>query len=253
MERFTRKIVIMFVMLQTVLYVAFLSLDLYGNNVAASNLIKFTIIILCFCYTLLPLRSVNKGILFYIRVGLFFTVISDLFLLLIDIYFYGVLTFILVQQCYGLRLDISAYGNVTSKKAIFFRPFLIRLLLQISITGVICLALQSFDIILDKLLISSAFYFLCILTNIIRAIKITLGKRKMAKRLLGERVDAGLVLYTIGMVLFLLCDINVGLFNLSVFISLPESSYQTIYNLSSILMWTFYAPSQVLIALSTNQ
>jgi hypothetical protein len=54
------------------------------------------------------------------------------------------------------------------------------------------------------------------------------------------------------MVLFLLCDINVGIFNLSGFIALPERIYQMMYSVSSILMWTFYAPSQVLIALSTK-
>jgi hypothetical protein len=53
------------------------------------------------------------------------------------------------------------------------------------------------------------------------------------------------------MVLFLLCDINVGLFNLSDFIT-PSPAYNIIYSISSILMWTFYAPSQVLIALSVE-
>jgi hypothetical protein len=55
--------------------------------------------------------------------------------------------------------------------------------------------------------------------------------------------------FTAGMVLFLLCDINVGLFNLSDFLTVT-STYEIIYELSAVLMWTFYAPSQVLLALS---
>ena len=46
-----------------------------------------------------------------------------------------------------------------------------------------------------------------------------------------------------GMILFLLCDINVFLFNI-------VSYGSKIYEISAILMWLFYLPSQVLLALS---
>jgi len=56
-------------------------------------------------------------------------------------------------------------------------------------------------------------------------------------------------LFAWGMVLFLLCDINVGIFNLSGFINVGPV-YEVLYGISSISMWLFYAPSQVLIVLS---
>jgi hypothetical protein len=59
-------------------------------------------------------------------------------------------------------------------------------------------------------------------------------------------------IFAAGLVLFLLCDINVGLFNLSGFVSVTGRVVEILYSLSSILMWTFYAPSQVLIAISSD-
>jgi hypothetical protein len=92
----------------------------------------------------------------------------------------------------------------------------------------------------DLLLFISIFYFICILSNVITASYLAFRDIK----------TKATMLYAIGMILFLLCDINVGLFNLSGFISMPRELYSVIYSLSSILMWAFYAPAQVLIVLS---
>lgn len=93
----------------------------------------------------------------------------------------------------------------------------------------------------DALLTVSVFYFISICTNVVRSIKLSLHYSN--KR--------GIRCFAVGFLLFLLCDINVGLFNLSGFLSVGPV-YDIIYGISSILMWTFYAPSQVLIALSVD-
>ncbi len=256
---------IVFIILQVMLYAAFLVLDLIGGNAVISSYIKFTIIILCFCYALLPTkRSADKGILFLMKTALFFTVVSDLLILILDYYFFGVLTFLMVQQAYGIRISMEK-GNIQRRllagiQRDFFKKkprrspvnclrnfsknilgsFLLRLLLQTAAAAMVCGVLAYFGVGLEPLLVASVFYFISIVMN-------TIGAVRAAVLLPGRR---DLAMFAAGMVMFLLCDINVGLFNLSGFISLPMGIYSLIYGISSILMWTFYAPSQVLITLS---
>lgn len=269
---------VIFLLLQAVLYILFLSLDITGGSIRLSTGIKYCVIILCFFYALLS-ESGLKSIVFiynkkkiesrkdstvprniiiqdlFLQAGLFFTVISDLFILILDYYFYGVLVFILVQQFYSIRL---AMKNAALKPSILkpgiwksgrsrsgsniFLPYLKRLLFQSIASGILFLALLICELSVDRLLVASVFYFVCILCN-------TFSSIRLANR---DRSDKGNLLYGLGMLLFLLCDINVGLFNLSGFINLPKDIERVIYSYSSILMWTFYAPSQVLIALSKH-
>ena len=243
----------LFIMFQTGLYGAFLTLDLTGGSIRLSSYIKFSMIILCFCYVLLQGRSEGRSINFFIQAAMLFTIISDLFLLILDQYYYGVLTFIVVQQFYSLRLILLKDRNrgvwdypklrIPKLTVTILRNYLKRLGLQVALAFMICLLLSYFKIALEALIIATVFYFISILTNVISAIR-------LAQIYPREKTN---ILFAIGMLLFLLCDINVGLFNLSGFISLPEGIYSKIYEAASILMWTFYAPSQVLIALSVNR
>jgi hypothetical protein len=235
---------LLFVLVQTLLYGAFLTLDLTGNSINLSNAIKFSVIILCFCYALYYRKSANKSIVFCLRAALFFTVISDLFILILDYNFYGVLTFILVQQLYGMRLImVQRVAVKEGVDSLILRTFCVRLIFEVGIAGIVCIILQHLGVVMDRLLIASVFYFICILINVITAVRATFK----SSRVKGE------IIFALGMFLFLLCDINVGLFNLSGFLPMPESLYKVIYSYSSILMWTFYAPAQVLIALSVRQ
>lgn len=293
---------LIFLLLQAILYVAFLFLDLTGRSTAVSAGIKYTMILLCFCYalfygsagksivfnmrmvpeghrSLFNLRLIRKGFrsLLNIRVvhggyhslfllaGLFFTLVSDLFILLLDQYFYGVLTFLIVQQFYALRLlmireELNREENQESTHSQGrYLPFLFlkRLLLQLVISAVICLGLAGAGVVMEGLLIASVLYFICILTNTASAVRAASRSRKRyhVTRYHTAHLCAGTdynnQLYAAGMLLFLLCDINVGLFNLSGFIAMPQELYSLVYEISGILMWTFYAPSQVLIALSS--
>ena len=58
------------------------------------------------------------------------------------------------------------------------------------------------------------------------------------------------VMFLIGLVLFLLCDINVMIYNMDGFVNVSSSFYHMLKSSSVILMWAFYLPSQVLIVLS---
>ncbi len=233
----------LFIMVQTVLYVGFLALDLTGQGIGLSVSIKYSIVLLCFCYALL---GAGKSTYYLLQAALFFTVISDLFILILDYYIYGVLTFIVAQELYGLRI-LLLHGREESDYDDNWRKlggaFLKRVLLQAIAAFFIILLLIMAGVRVDGLLAVSVFYFICILTNVISAIALARKRPEASSNRL----------YAIGMFLFLLCDINVGLFNLSGFLSIPENIYAVLYSLSSILMWTFYAPAQVLIAISSGK
>lgn len=233
-----RKLRYSFIILQLVLYISFLFLDIQGGNYVLSNYIKFTVVALCLLYVFIYGYKNFDSQLLFLRLALIFTLISDIQLLLLDNYnyFYGVLTFILAQEFHGIRISI-----LDNSKVRYIKDFTVRLLYQ-SLTGLaICLLLWVANVQINGLLAASVFYFICMLTNTVRSLKLTVRNK--------ERKDIRLL--AIGMVLFLLCDINVGLFNLSAFLPV-DPVYDKIYALSSILMWTFYAPSQVFISLSRD-
>jgi hypothetical protein len=251
---------IIFLLLQTILYASFLVLDLTGHNNGLSIGIKYAIIILCFCNALLA-GGAFKGIVLlhrklrpshslFIQLGLLFTLIADYFLLLKDYYLYGVLAFIVVQQLYSIRLIRQQWaqkavtlGDPDDKVGcVPFTLYVKPMLLRVGLTVLICFIIKVAGMTLEVLLIVSVYYFISILSNTIASCRLYFL----------DRTSRSNQLYAIGMMLFLLCDINVGLFNLTGFIELSEESYSLIYSLSSILMWTFYAPSQVLISMSCH-
>lgn len=227
-----------FLIIQFIMYVTFLSLDILDTNIALSNNIKFAAVILCFLYVIFRKERQNTKDHIWLCCALAFTVVSDIFILLTDYYFYGVLTFIIAQQLYGIRID-ELYEREKNSSVSRIKSVIIRLLYQTALGFSVYIMLLLTDVNCDALLTVSIFYFISICFNVVRSLKLSVHYR--------ERKDIRIFAY--GMLLFLLCDINVGLFNISDFLPVG-SAYTMIYNISSILMWFFYAPSQVLIALS---
>lgn len=243
----TRIITYIFLALEFALYISFLYFDFSKNNSSISSLIKYTSIFMCLLFVFIPvkkeLNSTNIKDTFILRFALIFTFISDYFLLFTDKIVVGILTFIVVQLLYLIRiynwkLDASLIDR--SKKPLylyFFRNILSTILVLIPIC--IFLRKPSLDTILIILL--AAFYFISLLLNFIDTINISPKTRS-------KRVK----IFATGLLLFLLCDINVGLFNLAYYIPINPFIYIKLYNISSIAMWLFYLPSQVLISLSKN-
>ncbi len=231
-----------FIVIQLFLYGAFLSMDILESNIALSNKIKFVVVVLCFIY------AINIGVKnrsrehIYLIYALAFTVVSDMLILLSDYYFYGVLTFIMAQQLYGMRItELKNRERDSNGPKSLSRDLVIRLLYQGAFVLLLGILLWLANVNIDALLAVSIFYFISICTNVLRILKLTVNHH--------DKKD--IMYFAIGMVLFLLCDINVGLFNLSGFLSVTPA-YEMVYSISSILMWTFYAPSQVFIALSSD-
>ena len=164
-----------------------------------STYIKYAGIILCFVFSML-----NKQRLKSLAFAL--TLVADYFLLVInDYYLIGIIAFICVQLVYHIFL-----GNKNNYKSSLFLG-----LLFMSI-GLIAL---SYTLNLNALSILAIIYFGNLLVNVYMSHQ----KNKVI---------------FLGFVLFMFCDICVGLHNM----------FLTNHTLS-ILMWVFYLPSQVLISL----
>jgi len=154
----------------------------------------------------------------------FFTVLSDLCLLnYFKDYETGLIFFIIVQILYFIRITISNYN-------------LIKLTLSVILRIIVIIII---NIILDKidysntLYIRVSIYITNLVINMVEEIynSIYFIVKKDNNRILAHAIN------TIGLILFILCDVSVGLYN--------------VYNIMGDYMWRFYLPSQLLILISS--
>lgn len=228
----------LFLFLEILLYCGFLYIDITQKaSFTLSAYLKFSGILLCLLYALfMPFREEYKADGVILKTALFFTVISDLFLLLLDRYQTGMVTFCIVQSLYLIRLGLWRNQTDLTEGAGRIIKHFIR---NAMVTAVILIVLIVAQVEMEGLILISCFYFISILFNTGDSVLIAARSRVKNR-----------VLYAFGMILFLLCDINVGLFNLSDFITVNGNWFSTLYNFSSIAMWMFYLPAQVIITLS---
>lgn len=201
-----------------VLWVIFLFLDI--TEMADSTWVKFAGICLC-CAAALSGAKTADGRL--VAVAQCFTVGADWFLLVLNRdYLVGFLLFMIVQLCYLVRLgrmQSNCLGFSPREKAFLRRLQTIRRALPLPLlllTMAIVPSLPDLWVVL--------FYFCMLVLNTVTAF--ALKKRT----------------FSIGLLLFVCCDVCVGLYNLGLFTAFTR-----------IGMWLFYLPSQVLIVLSQEQ
>ncbi|WBW97135.1 hypothetical protein [Oceanirhabdus sp. W0125-5] len=225
------SIIIMFI------YALFLFIDIssqYTTN-SYSIYLKFSSIILCFIISLFigPLGYTPKDVL-KLKLARFFTLVADYFLLISNNHILGVLLFCVVQLIYIERHSLME-KHVTIKKLnpfIFlpsFTLFLIFTPLILYLTNyLVLLAISSF---VYALLLTFSVY--CS----IRTLKYSSYTKKSS------------LFISCGMVLFLLCDINVALYQL-ISMDLIPSIWENFQFIIGLLIWIFYLPSQLLLTLS---
>ena len=155
-----------------------------------------------------------------------FTAISDLFILVLDDYFeIGLATFIVAHSLYVYRLY---YGRV---KRIWI-TIAVRAVVAAVLIG-ICCGLYG----LELLIVEAGIYIVLLFGNCVESLI-------MCNRGLKN------VLFAIGLMLFLGCDICVGLKHGSmVGVQLSEK----VYDFVVYMIWVFYLPSQVLITCALLQ
>ncbi len=202
---------ITFVVIEAVLYVVFMAMDLLGAS-GSTMVLKYSGILLCVLFSSLCSFYGGEKLIPW---ALLFTAAADFFLLVIDRYYVaGILFFLVVQSIYLYDL-FKETGRI-------WIPFRIVCL-------VLAVALLAMTGMLTVLNLLVGIYFPMILVNMIMS---WIYRKKMS------------FLFALGLTLFVLCDICVGLYNL--YGILPES----VYAFTRIGMWMFYLPSQVLISLS---
>ena len=193
-----------------VLWVVFLFLDIM--NIADSTWVKFAAICLC-CVTALLGASTFDGRL--VALALCFTVGADWFLLVRnERYLTGSGLFLIVQGLYALRI-YRLWGTRPCSRGLIARAILLLLCVGAMAAKPALLPLWA-----------ALLYFSNLCASTVEAF------------LLGE----GQRLFAMGLLLFVCCDVCVGLWNMGLFPGFTR-----------IGMWLFYLPSQVLIVLSQKQ
>ncbi len=218
--------IFVFVAVQIVLYGMFLAEDFGGANVGENAYIKYATVCLAFLFALgLYVRVSLNGKMTYdsllLVLGLAFTLVSDLFLLVkVEFFEVGLLTFICAQLCYFARIERNKPWLVAS---IFSRVLL-------SLVAIIVLVVLGE---VNALYVLVVIYFVQLVANFVESVICVFTAKGRI-----ERTQA--IVLSVGFLLFIGCDVCVGLTNL----------YD---GMANELIWLFYTPSQVLIALSNRR
>ncbi|WP_082206945.1 lysoplasmalogenase family protein [Clostridium sp. BL8] len=194
--------------------------------------LKYTIIIISFLITLLiGSNGYNRRDTILLQLSKLFTLIADYYLLIQDNFPLGIFFFCIVQITYILRhsyMEKKRYRNL-----IFLCTSII-----FSILIFFRVKLEPLD---NNLVFLALIYAALLVTSVYVALS-TLKRSKYSKK--------SSYLIGIGMCLFFLCDINVGLNALIGETTLNNMITPKIKFLIGYLIWLFYAPSQVLLACS---
>lgn len=201
-----------------VLYAAFLALDLFSPGRGWDVPLKYLSVWLCFLFALTRCRDRDGRL---VTAALALTLAADLFLLVLDRWYpAGVAAFCGVQALYLARMARLRPAGLPR-----------RLVLR----G--CAAAAALVLVwglgaLDGLTALSLLYFSQLVCNALESLTLP--------RLRG---------FSLGLALFVCCDVCVGLRNLSGWF---PAAGGPLVAFARVGMWLFYLPSQVLIALSVN-
>ncbi|MBO5328173.1 MAG: hypothetical protein J6B04_03245 [Clostridia bacterium] len=214
-----------FLVIELAFFITFVSLDALGNNLSVSTNVKFFSILLCFALSAYQFyRFGNDGSAIFI--AFLITAVADTFLLVLESYTLGITTFIFAQLIYFARIYLTI-----GKKPI------------ISVISRICAVVIAIIILakyesLTFLTAATSFYFINLLANFVDSFLLIKINRQYA-------------IFTLGLLLFICCDVCVGLMNFEevLGVEIPHS----LFVFADIAAWIFYLPSQVLIVLSARK
>lgn len=218
-----KKIIIsVFLSIQLLLYL----LSVYIDTIFPTNVLEYLIIVINFIFGFYLMLKIKSKDSLLTLIALFFTLIADTFLVLLAKYqTIAMLSFSITQMFYFLKIKNLSKENKINKYDY------IRLISVISFLIIVTIStIKNFDM----LILITTFYFIMLLFNFIDSLK-TFKKYP---------------LFSIGLFLFICCDIFVGLNFLKN--SLPSISIiNFLLNIKFVdMVWFFYAPSQVILTLS---
>lgn len=217
-----------FLWIEALLYLGFLYLDIGGGDWpievgCLSSLLKYSGVVLCFFWSCRYRQ--------WITFGLFGTVCADFFLLFTEQWLTGVICFLAVQLCYSIWLGTrEQFGSARHLR----RLVLLCAGRAAGAAAVLLFGLALAGVSIDLLLLVTVMYAMLLVQNTIKGVRS------------GER------LFAVGMCLFLLCDLQVGIYNIAAYLPQLEGSqvFSWLEQVASVGMWACYLPAKVLIALS---
>lgn len=223
MKKINNILLSILIFIELLIYIYFVNGDITESY--ETKYIKYISIILIVLYTIIY-SLINKKINLFFSLGLLFTLFADTFLLLLDNYYeVGLICFNLVQTYYfiGLKNQI---------KKIFIPQAFLRIVIFIS-----CLII---GITIDDLVsLLSLSYISFLIFNILSLLFFSEKKKEE-------------IFLLIGLILFLLCDISVGINNIAYSLDISYKNKQIIDSITDVTMWLFYLPSQIIICIYTN-
>lgn len=221
---FERMLTFLFIILGGCLIITYSILGFFPELNLATTYLKFSLVCSCFLYVLLYFlhQFLKDGCRdrLLLLFALLFTVMADIFLLVLNNYYEaGVSIFIIAQLLHFIR----ASRQLKERRTYLYISIALRVFLCV------CVPLLLFPLgQVSSTNILSMVYFPLLIMNLVDSLFMAI------------KIDRQKGTYlSVGFFLFLCCDISVGLSNLGVSLWW--------------LIWMFYGPSQILIALSLSR
>lgn len=215
---------ILFILIHLILYLFIYAFKIITGK--TETIADYIVVISCFLFSLVYfIIKRNSNTLIFV-IAFLFTILADTNLLILDDnYELGILAFIIVQFAYFWYILKNMYTKDNYSYLIAIR------LITIVIGVIASLIVQT-----DKLLVCLVIIYI---SNLV--INLIISKIPRKRNLL----------FSLGLFLFLLCDICVGCYNIGDIIDISNTSlFYKIANLPFNIAWLFYHPSQVLLAIS---
>ena len=225
-EKLVKIILTVFIFIELAIYIAFNVMA--GLNTPDPIYLKYSGVLLCFAVSvaLSVIYGGEKDYLF-LSCALLFTAISDLFILVLDDYYeIGLVTFIITQSIYFARLYFGRYKRIWLSLAVRCGVM------------VVLFIVFAVAITLNLLIAECIIYISMLVANVVDAFIIC---RKGVKN----------ILFAVGLLLFVGCDICVGLHNFGSVLDIALPTALTLF--AQVAIWAFYLPSQVLITCSAKK
>lgn len=203
-----------------------LFLLLFINHNLPMNIINFSSIIFCFIATLLLFKKEENNI--YQLLAITFTLIADVFLTLLGSHHtLAMFFFTIVQIFYLLRILLLTNSNREKKINLISRLTLTIFLLLIAV-----IVLKNK---INSLIVISLIYYSNFIITLIFAFKHYKQNKLLA----------------IGLLLFIICDTMIGLYEITSIFNLNSDNFIYIITHTSInIPWVFYIPAQTILVYS---
>ncbi|MBO7319369.1 MAG: hypothetical protein J6V06_05040 [Clostridia bacterium] len=206
-----------FLAVEAVLFCIFVAMDVMNHS--AENTVKYIAIALVGIFGLKAGKNKDNVV---VTVALLFTMLADIFLILVGNFVAGVCVFICVQTCYTIRFSFMSGKPLVGE--------LLKRLLPGLILG------------------SAATYFLGVNVGIVVAYACSFAVNFVhGFELHILKPSPRHLRFAIGLFLFACCDACVGITNLR-----PGFLTEQMIRNAEVMTWIFYLPSQILILSTTD-